>query len=151
MHIDLSSEKEVASINAVIDRSKRYWNYSEAYLTAAIPLIQIDPTWLHMHRGYSIYEEDELVGFLGVEQEQNYWTLDHLWISPHKIRTGVGRKGVNFILSEARKFNIAKIFLLPDPPAEGFYSRLGAVRTGKVVQSRVHDGPLFHEMVFELL
>jgi len=32
---------------------------------------------------------------------------------------------------------------LPDPPAEGFYSRLGFVGTGEQVPSRVHGGPLF--------
>ena len=32
---------------------------------------------------------------------------------------------------------------LPDPPAEGFYLRLGFVGTGERVPSRVPGGPLF--------
>ena len=150
MHIERSTEDQIPLINSIIDRSKRYWDYIEAYLQAAIPLIQIDISWLQKHLGYSIFDNNELVGFLGVEQEENTWTLDHLWVAPHKIRCGLGKKAIDFIVSEAQKFHIAKIFLLPDPPAEGFYLRLGAQLTGKVVQSRVKDGPLFHEMVFAI-
>ena len=150
MGIELSTEQEVTRLNSIIERSKRYWDYSEAYLEAAIPLIQIDARWLQENRGYSIFEENELIGFLGVVQDKDFWTLDHLWISPSKIRTGIGRQAVDFMVKEAQKFHITKIFLLPDPPAEGFYLRQGARRTGKLVQSRVKDGPMFHEMVFEI-
>lgn len=150
MHIERSTDDQIPLINSIIERSKRYWNYSESYLEAAIPLIQIDINWLKRHLGYSIFDDNELVGFLGVEQGQGVWTLDHLWVSPNKIRCGLGKKAIDFIISEAQKFHVTKIYLLPDPPAEGFYLRQGAQQTGKVVQSRVKDGPLFNEMVFEL-
>lgn len=148
--IDLSNEQDISLINSIIECSKRYWDYSEDYLKAAIPLIQIDAKWLHKNRGYSIFDDDELVGFLGVQQDKDSWVLDHLWISPGKIRTGLGSKAVDFIVREAQKANITKILLLPDPLSEGFYLRKGAHHTGKVVQSRVKEGPLFQEMVFEI-
>jgi len=150
MHIERSTEEEIPLINSIIESSKRYWDYSESYLQAAIPLIQIDASWLQERLGYSIFDSKELIGFLGVEEEHGSWTLEHLWVSPNRIRSGVGRMAIDFIMKEAKMFDVAMIYLLPDPPAEGFYLRQGARLTGKVVQSRVKDGPLFHQMVFKI-
>lgn len=149
MLITFTNPLEIHRINKIISESKSVWGYDEEYLKAAIPLIQIDSNWISKNKAYSIYD-DELVGFLGIEVSESSWHLEHLWITPSKMRSGLGKYAVQFMLSEAKTAGIKSIYLFPDPPVEGFYSKVGADFTGKHVPSRIHCGPLFNEMVFRI-
>ncbi len=142
--------EELARINSLIAAAKGHWNYDPEYLSAALPLLRIGREWLEKHEGYSIFWKGELAGFMGLEEEGDQWLLEHLWIDPAAIGQGLGRAAMDFALRLARSKGTRAIRLWPDPPAEGFYVRMGARFTGKNVPSRVASGPLFHEMVFEI-
>jgi N-acetylglutamate synthase-like GNAT family acetyltransferase len=150
MEIKKTNSNDITYINLLISRSKSYWNYDPDYLKASLPLIQISEIWLQQHAGFTLYNNCKILGFLGVEKFDNFWKLEHLWIDPEKINQGYGRKAIQYLCCLAMEQKIAKILLLPDPPAEKFYSRLGAQLTGVKVSSRIVNGPVFHEMVFNL-
>jgi hypothetical protein len=57
---------------------------------------------------------------------------------------------MDWLLVFAKQKRCSEIRLLPDPPAEGFYQKMGAQFSGKKVQSRVEAGPLFQEMIITL-
>ncbi len=150
VRIQKTTKEELSILNAIISRSKSFWNYDEAYLKEAIPLIQITESWIDQHEGYSIYCDQILCGFMGIEKLETHWKLEHLWIDPVKIKQGLGAKALSYLLKIAKDQNIKIIYLLPDPPAEGFYKKLGAQFTGKTIHSRVINGPSFREMQFIL-
>src|SRR5665648_177744 len=143
MKICASELNELPAINDLISRSKSFWSYDEDYLRQAIPIIQVTEQWLKDHEGYSIYLE-ELVGFMGLEIEGENVTLRHLWIHPDMVRKGFGTKIVNYLRELSRERGFQSIRFISEPPAEGFYRKLGAEFTGEVVPSKVKGGPLFH-------
>lgn len=150
MEIKKTTFDEISQLNQIISRSKSFWNYDQDYLKAAIPLIQITEAWLLKHEGYTLREDKDILGFIGIEIFDSYWKLEHLWIDLKKIRKGYGRKSIHFLCQVAREQKITKILILPDPPAENFYLNLGAEFTGKKIVSRIPNGPIFQEMIFIL-
>ena len=87
---------------------------------------------------------------MGFEISNLTLKLEHLWIHPSKMKLGLGKSAISFLLALAKSRGLQRITVLPDPPAERFYSHLGASFTGSTVQSRVEGGPLFKEIIFVL-
>lgn len=141
---------DIPQLNSIITRSKTHWNYPIPYLTLALPLILLNPSWIENNEGYTLIYEGIPIGFLGFKPGKNSIYLEHLWIDPPYIGQGHGRRAIEFLMAIGRERNIPTINLYPDPPAEGFYQRLGAVYTGTKVPSRIEGGPLFQEMLFTL-
>jgi GNAT superfamily N-acetyltransferase len=144
-------EDEIQQINALIIRSKAHWNYSQRYLDASRSFLAVTKEWISQNFGNNIIDNhDQIVGFLGVEITNQSCYLEHLWIDPPFIGRGFGKDAVGWLHVFAQEKGCSEIRLLPDPPAEGFYEKMGALFSGKKVQSRVEDGPLFQEMIINL-
>ena len=60
------------------------------------------------------------------------WWLEHLWILPEWQERGVGRRLFQAAASYVREWEGNWFDLRCDPNAEGFYLRMGAVRTGEL-------------------
>jgi GNAT superfamily N-acetyltransferase len=76
--------------------------------------------------------------------------LEHMWIRPAHMGTGVGRALFNQIVERAVSLNARVVELSADPNAEGFYKHLGATRIGEV-RSEIEGQPrLLPRMRFAL-
>lgn len=134
----------MAEINALIVRSKSHWNWPAGYLDQAISLLLITPAYLRAHLCFEISSgQDETVAFFAVDTSGEQAELDHLWVTPDLIRTGLGRMACNCVFELARDKRWPEIRVLPDPMAEAFYLRMGFHDTGRRVPSRVPGGPVF--------
>ncbi len=142
---------EIPQVNNLIMRSKAHWQYDPRYLAASREFLVITEEWLTQNFGYCITDETErIVGFIGIEPSEQQCYLEHLWIDPPFIGKGFGHQTMDWLLLFAKQKGFSEIRLLPDPPAEGFYQKMGARFSGKKVQSRVDAGPLFQEMIITL-
>lgn len=141
---------ELDRVNEVIAESKGVWYSNKKYLDECLRFAKVDKTWLKENEGYGLYEKDELVGFLGYSRSEDFWYLEHLWVLPEKIGQHCGGQALEMLLEKARKASVPKISLLPEPNAEDFYARFGAVFTGIEVPSLYEGGPVFKEMVINL-
>lgn len=131
-------------LNRLIARSKAYWDWPNEYLSRAIPLHRITPSYLSSNRCFEVVTEHaELLGFLSLTEGNDRVVIDNLWIEPEHIRRGIGRAAVHFAFELARASGWPHLWVLPDPPAEGFYRALGFSDTGERVPSRVSGGPVF--------
>jgi ribosomal protein S18 acetylase RimI-like enzyme len=83
------------------------------------------------------------VAFLSVAERDGRVSIDNLWVAPEHIRRGIGTAAVRFIVALARAAGWSHLWVLPDPPAEGFYRALRFSDTGERVPSRVSAGPVF--------
>ena len=139
--------QSLAEINALIERSKRHWPWPERYLELALPLHRLDADYLIENDCFEVCTKGAiLIAFLAVIVARDHVLLDQLWIDPPYIGTGVGRDACNFLFERARQRGWLKILVYPDPPAEGFYEKLGFEDTGERVPSRVPGGPTFCAM-----
>lgn len=141
--------ESLAEINALIQRSKRHWPWPEGYLELALPLHRLDANYLIENDCFEVRSKDgHLIAFLAVIVTLEYVLLDQLWVDPPHIRTGVGRDLCNFLFERAWLLGWSKIVVYPDPPAEGFYTKLGFKDTGERIPSRVPGGPTFRVMLW---
>jgi transcriptional regulator len=107
-------------------------------------MLEVDENYLDRNLAFEILsDERSLLGFFAMTEKEGDRYLDHLWIDPAHIHSGVGRSACHFIFELANEKGWKRIFVYPDPPAMGFYERLGFENTKISVASRVAAGPPF--------
>lgn len=137
-------ETSLEDLNRLIARSKAYWDWPEEYLSRALSLHRITSFYLRSNRCFEVVtKHGELLGFLSLTVGNGRVVIDNLWIDPGHIRRGIGTMAMHFVFELARACGWAHLWVLPDPPAEGFYRVLGFSDTGERVPSRVSGGPIF--------
>src|SRR5581483_12437588 len=83
------------------------------------------------------------VAFISVVESDARVVLDNLWVRPELIGRGIGRRACEHVFRLVRKRGWTQLWVVPDPPAEGFYVKAGFSDTGERVPSRVPGGPAF--------
>lgn len=139
----------LATINALIEAAKRSWPYDESYLHAAMPLLRVDRQYLQSNPCFEAHDEAGLVGFAAIEFAfDSVALLDHLWVAPRAQGRGIGRQLFQQCVIRAQS-DARVLRIYSDPPAEGFYLRLGCRRVG-TKPSRVAGGPVFPVMELQI-
>jgi len=145
-----AATRNVEQINAVIEAAKRSWTYDEGYLEAAIPLLRIDEGYLSHRACFEAHLDRRIVGFAAVEKRDPVLAvLEHLWILPSVQRRGIGRTLFAKCSEAARQEGCRVMQIVSDPPAEGFYLKLGAKLIAER-PSRIRGGPAFPVLEAEL-
>lgn len=118
--------------------SKRYWQYPEHYYTAWQSELTITRSYLEQNSVYLIENQAVIVGYYSIVQlekslvlqgqtlSRGYW-LDHMFVLPEHIGTGIGRKLFAHLCRMCKTKKIMGIKLLADPHAKGFYEKMGCV------------------------
>ena len=75
--------------------------------------------------------EGEPVGFYALVGEGCRIELEHLWVLPKRMGTGVGRALLEHAAGRAADLGAETLGIEADPNAEGFYRRMGARRVGE--------------------
>jgi GNAT superfamily N-acetyltransferase len=141
----------LAEINDVIARSKAYWPRPEPYLSAALPLLEISAEYLDENPCVVAMDPDGAIlafGSLASVGERTY--VDYLWVRPDRISRGIGRCLCDWLLRCARERDLEALWVLPNPPPDGFYRKRGFVDTGERVPSRIPGGPVFSLLRIQL-
>jgi GNAT superfamily N-acetyltransferase len=131
-------------INTLIARSKAYWPWNESYLREALPLHLLGPAYIRDNQCFEVLDRHQkLLAFVAVVVGDARVVLDNLWVTPELIGRGIGRFACEHVFRLARETGWRKLWVLPDPPAEGFYVKVGFSDSGERVASRVRGGPVF--------
>lgn len=140
---------EAGALTALALRAKAHWPYDEALMavfrrTIAISAADIAGHVVLVHETAGTADGVGVLIVGGSDAE-----LDHLWVDPPAIGRGVGRALFAAFAATARRAGAARIVLNSDPYAEGFYRRLGAVRTGDHPVAEI-PGRVLPRMAFRL-
>jgi GNAT superfamily N-acetyltransferase len=112
-------------------RSKRHWGYPESWLVAWRDALRITPDYVASQSVFcAVDERDQIIGFYALESDRNRLQLDHLWLTPGFIGSGLGRQLFEHAVQTARAQGATEFFIEADPNAEGFYQHMGAERIG---------------------
>ncbi|MCT7352804.1 GNAT family N-acetyltransferase [Streptomyces sp. 15-116A] len=99
---------------------------------AAVAGYRVGPDYIEAHRVFVAVGADEqgdrILGFYSLVLAPP--ELDLLFVADHAQGRGTGRLLVAHMQSEARAAGLERVKVVSHPPAEGFYHRAGAVRTG---------------------
>ena len=121
------------ALTRIAHDAKRHWGYPDHWLKHWQDDLTISPDFITHHEVYIAESEGKPLGFYGLIIREAKAELDHLWVSPPHIGTGVGKQLFLHAMQQAAKENISEVEILSDPNAEGFYRKQGAHRIGEVV------------------
>jgi GNAT superfamily N-acetyltransferase len=111
--------------------AKRHWGYPEHWINHWQNDLTISPDFIAGNEVYVAESAGELLGFYALIIRKEKAELDHMWVAPAHIGTGVGKELFLHAMQRAARKNVSEVEILSDPNAEGFYRKMGAHRIGE--------------------
>jgi GNAT superfamily N-acetyltransferase len=125
--------------------AKRYWGYPESWIQHWRDSLTITPEFVRNNGVYAAVSGGEPCAFYALTGAGGELELEHLWVSPGWIGSGVGRLLFEHAMREAARLGASAVAIEADPNAEGFYLKMGARRVGEIVyeiEGRERELPL---------
>jgi GNAT superfamily N-acetyltransferase len=132
MEILRATPGDAGTLTRISFAAKRYWGYPEQWMERWRESLTITPDFIRRNEVYVAVLEGEMVGFYALAGQGQKIELEHLWVTPEHIGTGVGRLLFDHAVRRAASLGAETLRIESDPNAEGFYRRMGAVRVGEI-------------------
>jgi GNAT superfamily N-acetyltransferase len=130
--IERARPADAAALTQVAHAAKRHWGYAESDIVRWRDGLTITPEFIARHAVYRATLAGEAVGFYALTGEGATRVLEHFWIAPAHIGTGIGRMLFAHATERLRAEGVHTVRIESDPNAEGFYVKMGARRVGEV-------------------
>ena len=154
-----ASPDEGAILTALAHDAKRYWGYPESWIEHWKEDLTITPDFISRSEvfvaaaeggldqepvppaiGEPAVRSGQIDGFYAIVIRGDKAELEHMWVKPECIGSGIGTELFMHAMETAAFLNAAALEISSDPNAEGFYKRMGARRIGEV-NSEVEGQP----------
>jgi ribosomal protein S18 acetylase RimI-like enzyme len=112
--------------------AKRYWGYPENWIQQWRNDLTISHDFINENEVFVLASDDEVRGFYALVLRDEKAELEHLWVAPQHIGTGLGKELFLHAMQLAASRRISEVEISADPNAEGFYKKMGARRSGEV-------------------
>ena len=133
MKIRKATTEDAATLTRTALDAKRHWGYPEHWIKRWQEDLTITPGYVAANRVYVAESENEVLGFYALIMRKEKAELDHIWVMPAHIGTGVGKQLFLHAMQIAAGERVSEVEILSDPNAEGFYRKMGAHRSGEAV------------------
>jgi GNAT superfamily N-acetyltransferase len=140
LNIRRAQPEDAAALTTIAHEAKRHWGYPEYWINHWQDDLTISPEFVTANPVYVAERDDELLGFYALIVREHKAELEHLWVAPAHIGSGVGKELFIHAMQNAADQNISAVAIASDPNAEGFYRKMGAHRIGETV-SEIDDQP----------
>ncbi|HXG94005.1 MAG TPA: GNAT family N-acetyltransferase [Blastocatellia bacterium] len=120
-------------LTEIAHAAKRHWGYPERWIDIWKGALTITPDFILSNEVFTATIDGEVVGFYALTMRGNKATLEHLWVLPDRIGTGIGKELFHHAVAKAASLNAETIEIESDPNAEGFYRRMGARHVGEII------------------
>jgi GNAT superfamily N-acetyltransferase len=130
--IRTASAVESETLTEIALNAKRHWGYPEHWIKHWEDDLTISPDFIDNNHVYVVEEDGEIRGFYALCVANEKAELEHMWVSPQYIGTGIGKELFLDAMERAAQMNVSEVELSADPNAAGFYERMGAERIGEV-------------------
>jgi len=131
---------DAETLTAIAHAAKRHWGYPEEWIEHWKPELTITNDFIAKNEMFVAMVDEEIAGCGALVFDGTQAELEHLWVQPKHIGSGVGRCLFEKIRERARDLKASGLEISSDPNAEGFYERMGATRIGEV-RSQVDGQP----------
>ena len=133
MKIRKALSEEAADLTTIALDAKRHWGYPEHWIQHWQEDLTISPEFVAANQVYVAESEDKLLGFYALIVRKDKAELDHMWVAPAHIGTGVGKELFLHAMQTAAGQDISAVEILADPNAAGFYRKMGAHQIGETI------------------
>jgi ribosomal protein S18 acetylase RimI-like enzyme len=132
LRIRRARRADSSELTRIAHAAKRFWGYPEELIRLWAADLTVTPDFVVDHDTYCAVKRSQVVGFYALSGERTTRELEHLWVDPKHIGSGVGRALFDHLLGHLRRAGVTRLTIASDPNAEGFYRRVGARRVGTV-------------------
>jgi GNAT superfamily N-acetyltransferase len=126
-------KEEAARLSEIALEAKRYWGYPEHWLKHWQDDLTLSPEYLATNPVFLAEKDEQILGFYALLIRHDKAELDHLWVAPQHIGSGVGKALFLHAMQSAARRNVSEVEIEADPNAEAFYRKMGAHRIGETV------------------
>jgi GNAT superfamily N-acetyltransferase len=126
---------EASALTNMAVEAKRYWGYPEHWIKHWESDLTISPDFIRDNHVYVAENDGEIRGFYALCVTGNKAELEHMWVTPESIGTGVGKELFLDAMDRATTLRVREIEISADPNAAGFYERMGASQIGETDSS----------------
>jgi GNAT superfamily N-acetyltransferase len=130
--------RETDALSRLTMRSKAHWGYDATFLEACRAELTVTPQMI-AEGGVRVAETNSVLqGIYRLTVSGRDATIELFYIDPSTIGSGIGRQLWGDLVARAIEAGATKLLIEADPHAEGFYERMGAVRTGSCPSGSIH-------------
>jgi GNAT superfamily N-acetyltransferase len=122
---------EASALTSMALEAKRYWGYPEHWIKHWESDLTISSDFIHDNHVYVAEENGQIQGFYALIVTGNKAELDHMWVKPTLIGTGIGKELFLDAMERAAALKVSAVEISSDPNAAGFYRRMGATEIGE--------------------
>ena len=140
MTIRRAFPEEATTLTQIALDAKRHWGYPEHWIKHWESDLTISSDFIRDNHVYVADEDGEIRGFYALCVSGDKAELEHLWVTPACIGTGIGKELFLDAMERAAAVDVHNVELTADPNAAGFYERMGAVQIGET--ESVIDGQI---------
>ena len=132
IEIRRANPEEADSLTEIAHAAKRHWNYPESWIQQWQKDLTITREFIATHEVFAATINGEIVGCCALVMTDSLAEIEHMWIRPEQMGSGVGRALFEHARVRAVQRGANVLELSADPYAEGFYARMGAKRIGEI-------------------
>ena len=145
MNFRLALPKESTVLTELAFTAKRHWGYPEAWIELWREELTVTPAFISTHYVEVVEIDNGIVGFVAVTAGASEAEIEHLWVAPNAMGSGIGRELLNHVLEYCRIKGIKELRVVADPHASEFYRKCGAAFIGETASVPTpRKLPVFH-------
>ena len=133
--IRAASADEAPLLTEIALEAKRHWGYPEHWIKHWESDLTIRPDFISNHLVFVAEKDGEVRGFYALCSNDGKVELEHMWVKPQYIGTGIGKELFLHAMDRATALNIKEVSIIADPNAASFYEHMGAERVGEIDSS----------------
>jgi N-acetylglutamate synthase-like GNAT family acetyltransferase len=126
-----AAPEEADTLTQIALDAKRYWGYPEHWIRHWEADLTVSSDFVRDNQVYVAEREGEIRGFYALCLSGTKAELEHMWVTPGSIGTGVGKELFLDAMDRAATLEVREIEISADPNAAGFYERMGASQIGE--------------------
>jgi N-acetylglutamate synthase-like GNAT family acetyltransferase len=126
-----SSPEDATTLTQIALEAKRHWGYPEHWIRHWESDLTISSDFIRDNYVYVAEEDGEIRGFYALCVAGEKAELEHMWVTPGCIGTGIGKELFLDAMEQAARLEVNTVELSSDPNAAGFYRRMGATQIGE--------------------
>ena len=126
-----AAPEEADTLTQIALDAKRHWGYPEHWIKHWESDLTISADFIREHHVYVAEQEGAVRGFYALFVNGNKADLEHMWVTPASIGTGIGKELFLDAMDRAATLEVREIEISADPNAAGFYERMGASQIGE--------------------
>ena len=132
IRIRRARRSEARSLTRIAHAAKRHWGYPDRLIRLWKAELTLTPDLVDRQPVYCAVCGSRVLGFYALSGRSATPELEHMWVRPKHMASGVGRSLFTHLLRQLHAMGAVRLRIASDPHAEGFYRRMGARRVGRV-------------------